>query len=300
MTNLNVYLNSFLSAVNFTLVCGTLGYLFLTAQSAVFSTHCVTVFIPPTNPGIHPVIPDPAPTAAFFSKLVRTHKHEVRLFNRYHTVDRACKRVVSQLIPEKYYKSLSSRIIGFEKVICLQLLTRLITKYAELEDDDIQGIDQRMKEPISGETIFKEFIEQIEWNQEAVAVQNPYTPAQIFSMAYANIEKCGLYQYDCREWSRKPRIEKTWSNFKSHFARAFKEKRRSSRTSKTKRCVANVKSVQAKPALFTKMQQDHTMALENLATATQSNRTLFMLMTKTIAEITTQVTTLTANIETEQ
>ena len=44
-----------------------------------------------------------------------------------------------------------------------------------MEDDDIQEIDWRMKEPISGETIFKEFIDQIEWNQETVAVQNTYT-----------------------------------------------------------------------------------------------------------------------------
>ena len=36
-----------------------------------------------------------------------------------------------------------------------------------------------MKESISGETIFEEFIEKIEWNKEAVAVQNLYTPAQI-------------------------------------------------------------------------------------------------------------------------
>ena len=57
---------------------------------------------------------------------------------------------------------------------------------------------QKMKEPISGETLFEEFVEKIEWNQESVAVQNPYSPAQIVSMAYANIEKCGLYQDDCR------------------------------------------------------------------------------------------------------
>ena len=53
-----------------------------------------------------------------------------------------------------------------------------------------------MKEHISGETIFEEFIKKIEWNQEAVAVQNPYTPDHVVSMAYANIKKCGLYQYD--------------------------------------------------------------------------------------------------------
>ena len=94
MTNLNVYLNLCSSAVNFTLGCGTLGYLVLMAQPAVFNTHCVTKFITPRNTGIHPVMPDPAPTAAILSELVRTHKHEVRLFNKYHAVDRACKKVI--------------------------------------------------------------------------------------------------------------------------------------------------------------------------------------------------------------
>ena len=132
-----------------------MGYLVLTAHTHLFSTHCGTVFLPPTNLGIHPVMPDPAPTSAIFSELVRTHKHEARLFNEYRVVNWACKKFISQLIPEKYYKYLSIRITGFEKVTCLQILTHLITKYAELEDDDIQEIDWRMKEPISGETIFE-------------------------------------------------------------------------------------------------------------------------------------------------
>ena len=221
MTNLNVYLNSWFSAVICPIWCGTLGYLILTSHTDVFITHCVTVFLPSKNSGIHPVMPDPEPTAAIFSKLVITHKHEVSLFNKYHAVYWSCNKFIIQLIPEKYYKYISNRIIGFAKVTCLQILTHLITKYAELEDDDIKEIDRRMKGPISGETIFEEFMEKIRWNQEAVTVNDPYTPAQIVSMVFANIEKCGLYQDDCQEWSRKPMIDKTWSNFKAHFARAF-------------------------------------------------------------------------------
>ena len=137
-TNFNVYLNLFLFAVNCMLWCGTLWYLVLTAQPSVFSTHCGTKFLPPTNPGIQPVMPDPAPTAAILSKIVRTHKHEVRLFNKYHAVYRAFKKVISQLIPEKYYRVLSSWIISSAKVTSLQILTHLITKYAELEYNDTQ------------------------------------------------------------------------------------------------------------------------------------------------------------------
>ena len=99
-----------------TLGCGTLGYLVLTPQPAVFKTLCVKKFVTPKNPGIHSVMPDPAPTAAILSELVRTHKHEVRLFNEYHTDDCSCKKVISRLTPQKFYNSLSSRIIGYTKV----------------------------------------------------------------------------------------------------------------------------------------------------------------------------------------
>ena len=119
-------------------------------------------------------------------------------------------------------------------------------------------------------------------------------------MAYANTEKCGLYQDDFWEWYRKPRLEKTWINFKAHFARAFKETRRSSITSKTKDYAENVQSAQANAALFTKMWQDHTLALANLATATQSQITLVTLLTKTISKLSIQVATLTAKQTTEQ
>ena len=72
----------------------------------------------------------------------------------------------------------------------------LVTEYAELEEEDVQDIYWKMKEPISGETLLEEFVDQIEWNQEALAVQNPFSLAHIVSMEYANIDKCGLYQDD--------------------------------------------------------------------------------------------------------
>ena len=138
MTNLNVYFNSCSSTVNCKIGCGTLGYIVLTAHPALFSIHFGTTFMPRTNTGIHPVMPDPALTATILAKLVRNHKHRVRLFNEYNAVDRACKRVISKLILEKFYKSLLIQIISFTKVTCLQILTQLITKYTELKDNDIQ------------------------------------------------------------------------------------------------------------------------------------------------------------------
>ena len=96
------------------------------------------------------------------------------------------------------------------------------------------------------------------------------------------------------------RSDKTWGNFKAHFARAFKETRRSSKTSRTEGYVAHLHTALENAKLFTEMQQDHTLALANLATATQSDRTSVALLTKTISELSGQVALLTAKLFTSQ
>ena len=131
-------------------------------------------------------------------------------------------------------------------------------------------------------------------------MQNPYSPDQIVSMAYANTDKCGLYQDDCQKWSHKPRSDKTLVNFKTHFSRAFKDTRRFSKTSRTEGYVAHVHAAQANTELFTEMQQYHTQAIANLATATQADRISDVLLMKTISELSSQVTLLSKNLATEQ
>ena len=68
----------------------------------------------------------------------------------------------------------------------------------------------------------------------------------------------------------------------------------------TKGYAANVHAAQANAELFTKMQQDHTLALANLVTATQADIILVALLTKTISELSIQVATLTAKLATAQ
>ena len=57
---------------------------------------------------------------------------------------------------------------------------------------------------------------------------------------------------------------------------------------------------QANEELFTEMQQDHTMALANLVTATQPDRTSVALLTKTMSELSGQFVVLMAKLATAQ
>ena len=52
-----------------------------------------------------------------------------------------------------------------------------------------------MKQPITAETLFEDFVEHIEVLVDDVASQVPYTLQQIFSIAFTFVDKLGLY-YD--------------------------------------------------------------------------------------------------------
>ena len=100
----------------------------------------------------------------------------------------------------------------------LVILTHLHATYIILEDKYIQAIDLAIKTPINVETHFKNFKAQIEDNQEEVAPQNPNTTEKILSIAYTLVFKVGFYPLKCKYWRRKSVSDKTWTNFKVHFA----------------------------------------------------------------------------------
>ena len=168
-----------------------------------------------------------------------------------------------------------------------------------LKDEYIQAIDTEMKAPINGETHFEDFFSQIKDNQEALATQNPYTTRQILPIAYTVVFKVGFYPLKWKEGQRKDAPDKTWTTFKVHFARAFKEVRKSRVNSRTWAYAANVEIcwavIEDTPAL-TEMAQDTTSALENLATSTTTDRNTFNNLTKTIDNQSYQITTLTKKL----
>ena len=52
-----------------------------------------------------------------------------------------------------------------------------------------------MKQPITAETLFEEFVEHIETAVDAVAAQVPYKRQHIISIAFTSVENAGIY-YD--------------------------------------------------------------------------------------------------------
>jgi hypothetical protein len=64
----------------------------------------------------------------------------------------------------------------------------------------------------------------------AVAGSQPYQDAMIVNVAYTIVFNAGLFPDACRAWQVHPAAQKTWTNFKVHFAAAHREFRLTNQT----------------------------------------------------------------------
>ena len=94
---------------------------------------------------------------------------------------------------------------------------------------------------------------------------------------------------DCREWNRTDNAQKTWVNFKVHFTRSFRENQDQSRQAQHIGYGHSNTKNSANAAILVEISQDHTHALENLANATQSDRTTVANISKTTTNLTLQL-----------
>ena len=158
MTEVNGFMNACAASVHCNLGNGTVGYLVLTAQPASFQITSPTSFVKPFNPGVL-VLEYPAPTAAVIGSLTCQHTEDTRVFNEYHRVDRACKKVLCTLIPEAYFLSFKKKYTRYANVQCIEILSHLWSMYGVLQDYEVQENDVKMKKSISAETLFEDFVE---------------------------------------------------------------------------------------------------------------------------------------------
>ena len=83
-----------------------------------------------------------------------------------------------------------------------------------------------MDTPWDPNTPFKNVIDQIKEAVEfADSANQPFTPEQILTKAYNLVYATGLYKDKCKEWTRKPAVDKNWNSFETFMLTAQAEQR---------------------------------------------------------------------------
>ena len=100
-----VYLNEETSNIQSKLGNGNLGHMVITAIPAMFALQFPVGYVLPVNPGPIAIIPASS-TGPQISVLNTDHDGNIRIWRLKNVAEKACKKVISILIPERFYCTL--------------------------------------------------------------------------------------------------------------------------------------------------------------------------------------------------
>ena len=205
----NLCLNSNSASIQSHLDDGALGLLYLTVHAPVYNTLSLIPFIPLVNPGPDPIIP-PDSTGPQIFNIRLQFATAAKLFKQYDAVDKALKQQLLGCVNDMFVRALRNRHIGYTNITTLEILTHLYNTYAQIKPSDLDANYKRMKAPYDVNLHIETFFDQIEDAVKfAVAGQASFTPIQVVNTAFNVIASTGMFQNDCKLWTRKQTIQKT-------------------------------------------------------------------------------------------
>jgi len=271
---------------------GKHGHIGLIMKPALYRTLSTTPYETPVDPG-------PIPTfTAGSSGLAREQitnefDESKRIFLNHHNMDLALKALIIEAVDSVYLEEKRDRYTGFLAVTARDIMNHLLQRYGKITASDLMANKRKMDEPFDPSVPIDVYFKRIdECVQYATDAETAYTSEQILQTAYYAISSSNLYLDACKEWRRKPQGEKTWGNFKTHFAIEYHELKEQEKTTTMGQGYHNANLVQ----------QDHNEdallleSLQHLALAATTDKQTIAQLVESNAKLTENVSTLTAQL----
>ena len=130
-----------------------------------------------------------------------------------------------------YYGGLRNIYTEYIQCTTCIILDHLYVQYGDVPPEDLEENDRVIKCPYKAndyiEVLFNQFKEGVRFVDN---VSGYYSPNQDLYMGYIFVFNTGQLNCACEKWSNKIPADKTWVNFKTHFAQAHKRMRASQLT----------------------------------------------------------------------
>jgi hypothetical protein len=189
------------------------------------------------------------------------------------------KQIISVFEP-MYLDILNDNMVGYANISARVMMDHLLETYGNITAVDLEINLEHMRQawdpqqPV--ETLFKKIQDCTEYSEAGgVLIVHP----QQINVGYANIFATGHFMSACRRWKKKPTAEKTWTQFKSHFAAAHRQHKQMKGESAA---TAGYHSANAAvPQNEDQMAEDTIGALSNMATETAADRGVVAALTQT-------------------
>jgi hypothetical protein len=187
-----------------------------------------------------------------------------------------------------YLDVLNDNMVGFANISARNLLDHLFSTYGNITAVDLEINFEHMhrawdpQQPV--ESLFKKIQDCADYYEAGgVLIGHP----QQINVGYAEIFSTGHFMSACRRWNENHLIEKTWTQFKSHFAAARRQHKqmqgKSAATAGYHSANASVEKIEDQ------LVEVAIGALANLATATAADRGVVATLTEANARLVKQL-----------
>jgi hypothetical protein len=206
----------------------TLGHLGLIISDASYAMIYPTTEAGPTcwttpqPPGRAPANTDG--TASQISAARHIWEEDVQTYRTYTSVQQALKKQIISVFEPMYLDIFNDNMVGYANILARDMLDSLFDTYGNITAVDLEINFEHMrrawdpKQPV--ESLFKLIQDCADYSEAGgVLIGHP----QHINVGYAKIFATGHFMSACRRWNKKHTIEKTWTQFKSHFAAAHRQ-----------------------------------------------------------------------------
>jgi hypothetical protein len=132
---------------------------------------------------------------------------------------------------DQFLNAISDKVVGYANRTSLYLLTHLLTYYAMIAPTVLTQNYERLNMPYDPSQPIDSLFQKIQDARAfAIADCQPYGDAMIVDVAYTIVFNTGVFRDACQTWQVPPAAQKTWTNFKIHFAAAHREFRLNNHT----------------------------------------------------------------------
>ena len=202
---------------------GTFGHLALVISPASYALISPTPFIRPTHPGQLTI---PAGSTQHAARTLKDqHDENLRVFHEVEGVDRALKQQLVAAIEPTYLMAIRDRTSNTIVRPVYEVLEFLFQTYGDIDPNTFSDKETEVKATIYDintpiDTLFELIEDLVDFSGHA---NIPMTQQQSINIGYVIMWRTGVLVDDLKSWNNKPRIQKTWINFKTHFRKAVSD-----------------------------------------------------------------------------
>jgi hypothetical protein len=267
---------------------GTLGHLGLIISDASYAMIAPTKAAGPTR-WTSPQAPRRAPantdgTAAQISATRHIWEEDIQTYRMCTCVQQALKKQIISVFEPMYLDILNDNMVGYANISARDMLDHLFETYGNITAVYLEINFEHMRrawdpqQPV--ESLFKKIQDCADYYEAGcVLIGHP----QQINVGYAKIFAMGHFMSACCRWNKKHAIEKTWTQFKSHFAAAHRQHKQMQGESAATAGYHSANS--AVDHTEDQMVEATIGALANLATATAADHGVVAALTQANARV---------------